>query len=134
MGKIRKNWIRNGLELYLKRLPGLTITELRESTPQKEEKTINLALQNNEILVSLTEEGEFLNSIEFAQRLQNFGSQKLAFLIGGADGIPSVIKQTSFWRLSLSPLTFPHEIARLLLVEQIYRAQSITQNSPYHRL
>ena len=133
IGKVRKSWVREGVELYLKRLPGLTITELRDSNPQQEAFSIRSALRADELPVSLTEEGELLSSIALANRLTKLGSQRLAFVIGGADGLAPEIKTSSTWRLSLSALTFPHELARLLLVEQLFRAQSILQSSPYHR-
>ena len=133
VGKVRKTWIRQGLETYLKRLPGLTIIELRDSNPKKEAEAIEIALQNDEVLVVLTEEGESLSSKDFTQRLQSLGSQRLAFVIGGAEGIDDELKTSSRWHLSLSQMTFPHEIARLLLVEQLYRSLSILQGSPYHR-
>jgi 23S rRNA (pseudouridine1915-N3)-methyltransferase len=63
----------------------------------------------------------------------NFKNKKINFLIGDTDGVSSDIKEKSDLVLSLSPLTFPHELARLILIEQIYRAISISNNSPYHR-
>ena len=63
----------------------------------------------------------------------NFENKKISFFIGDADGLSNNIKSNSDLLLSLSPFTFPHEIARLILIEQIYRAVSISQNSPYHR-
>ena len=65
--------------------------------------------------------------------LLSFKNKKINFLIGDTDGISSDIKKNSDLIFSLSPLTFPHELARLILVEQIYRAISISHNSPYHR-
>ncbi len=133
IGKVRKEWIRNGLSLYIKRLPGLTITELRDSTPSREEKSILDSLNRNELLIALTEEGENLSSIEFARYLKKFESMRLAFAIGGANGLSTNLKASAHCQLSLSPMTFPHELARLLLLEQLYRAQTILQGSPYHR-
>ena len=133
VGKVRKDWIKQGIGLYLKRLPGLTITELRDSTPQKEAHAIHAQLSNNETLIALTEEGESLPSIPFAKCLRRFESQRLLVLIGGANGINSEIKTAAQLRLSLSPMTFPHDIARLLLIEQIYRATNIIQGGSYHR-
>ena len=133
VGKVRKRWVKEGLELYLKRLPGLTITEFRDSTPQKEAEAIQTKLKKNETLIALTEEGNSLASIPFAKYLKAFGSQRLAFVIGGANGIAPEIKDVAHLLLSLSPMTFPHEIARLLLVEQLYRATTIIQGGPYHR-
>ncbi len=133
IGKIRKQWLQEAVGLYLKRLPGLTVTELRDSDLQRESNMIHSVLRKNEKLIALTEEGENLNSINFTKRLQKFGSQRLAFLIGGADGLSPQIKNSAYWQLSLSSLTFPHEIARLLLLEQLYRAQTILQGTSYHR-
>ncbi len=133
IGKIRKEWIKEGLNLYLKRLPGLTITELKDSNPQKEAKAILASLTNNEILIALSEEGYLVSSTDLAKQLCRFGSQRLAFVIGGADGLSPDIRNLAHRIISLSSLTFPHEIARLLLVEQIYRAQNILQGGPYHR-
>ncbi len=133
IGKVRKIWISNGLDTYIKRLPGLTITELRDSNPSKESEKILAELKVDETLVALAEEGEIMTSISFAKRLQENGSQRITFVLGGADGLAPKIKALAHWQLSLSKFTFPHEIARLLLVEQIYRAQSILQRSPYHR-
>ncbi|WP_320668436.1 23S rRNA (pseudouridine(1915)-N(3))-methyltransferase RlmH [Prochlorococcus sp. MIT 1307] len=133
IGKIRKKWISEGLELYLKRLPGLTITELKDSSPQKEADAIQTQLKNNETLIILMEEGRPLASIPFAEYLKALGSKRLVFVIGGANGIAPEIKKMADLCLSLSPMTFPHEIARLLLVEQIYRATTIIHGGPYHR-
>ena len=133
VGKVRKRWVQEGVELYLKRLPGLGITELRDSNRDREAEAIRQALRPDELPVMLMEQGVALSSIDFAERLQDLGSERLAFVIGGADGLSDALKTSARWQLSLSPLTFPHELARLLLLEQLYRARSILQGSPYHR-
>ncbi|MFZ0408010.1 MAG: 23S rRNA (pseudouridine(1915)-N(3))-methyltransferase RlmH [Cyanobium sp.] len=133
VGKVRKRWIQEGLEVYLKRLPGLTISEVRDSTRQREGEAIVAQLRSDEQLVLLSEEGELWGSVPFAERLQGSGSDRLAFVIGGADGLDPALKARASWILSLSPLTFPHELARLLLLEQLYRALSIQQGGVYHR-
>jgi 23S rRNA (pseudouridine1915-N3)-methyltransferase len=133
VGKVRKRWVQEGVELYLKRLPGLVITELRDSTRDKEAEAIRQALRPDELPVLLMEQGKALSSIAFASRLESLGSERLAFVIGGADGLTDDLKASARWQLSLSPMTFPHELARLLLLEQLYRAQAILQGSPYHR-
>jgi 23S rRNA (pseudouridine1915-N3)-methyltransferase len=125
IGKIKKNWIREGINQYKKRMPDLIINET---------KSFNIDnIRVNNIIICLTEEGQSFNSIELTSLLLNFKNKKINFLIGDADGIPSDIKDKSNLLLSLSPLTFPHELARLILIEQIYRAISISNNSPYHR-
>ena len=133
VGKVRRGWIQEGIDLYRKRLPGLDIIELRDSTPQKEADAIQAALRSDERLIALMEEGATLASIPFARRLERYGNERLAFVIGGADGLTAELKARASWRLSLSPMTFPHELARLMLIEQLFRAQAILQGSPYHR-
>ena len=133
VGKVRKGWIQDGLAMYQKRLPGLIITEVRDASMPREAEAIRAALNSNEVLVPLSEEGEALTSVSFAKRLEQYGSQRLAFVIGGADGLSAELKNSTQWQLSLSAMTLPHELARLLLVEQLYRAQTILQGGKYHR-
>ena len=126
IGKIKKLWIRNGINQYKKRMPELIINELKNFN-------LNKLKPNNNIIICLSEEGEQFNSVELCSLLLNFKNKKIIFLIGDTDGISSDIKKNSDLILSLSTLTFPHELARLILIEQIYRAVSISNNSPYHR-
>ena len=133
IGKVRRGWIQDGIDLYCKRLPGLSIVELRDGTPEKEAEAIRAARRADERLVVLMEQGETLESIPFAQRLEQLSSERIAFVIGGADGLTEALMAEAHWRLSLSPMTFPHELARLMLVEQLFRAQAILQGRPYHR-
>jgi 23S rRNA (pseudouridine1915-N3)-methyltransferase len=133
VGKVRKGWLREGLALYLKRLPGLTVLELREGSLEREAEALLAELRGDEQLVALSEQGQALGSVQLAERLRDSASGRLAFVIGGADGLSSQLKQRAVWTLSLSPLTFPHDLARLLLLEQLYRAQTILQGGPYHR-
>ena len=125
IGKIKKKWIREGINQYKKRMPDLIINEY---------KVFNINnIPVNNIIICLTEEGKSFSSIELTSLLLNFNNKKINFLIGGTDGVSPDIKEKSHLLLSLSPLTFPHELARLILLEQIYRAISISNNSPYHR-
>ena len=133
VGKVRKGWVQEGVALYLKRLQGLQVVELKDSTPEKEAEAIRSTLRADEWPVMLMEQGTPLASIPFAQRLERLGNERLAFVIGGADGLTDELKAAARWQLSLSPMNFPHELARLLLLEQLFRAQAILQGSPYHR-
>jgi len=126
IGKIKKPWIRDGINQYKKRMPELIINELKNFN-------LNSLRSNNNIIICLSEEGKQFNSFELCSLLMNFKNKKINFLIGDTDGFSSDIKEKSDLVLSLSPLTFPHELARLILIEQIYRAVSISTNSPYHR-
>ena len=128
IGKIKKPWITEGINQYRKRIPDISIHEFKNF------KINNLKnIFSNNIIISLTEEGKYYNSKEFTSLLLSFNNKKIFFFIGDEKGLPIEIKSNSNLLLSLSPLTFPHEIARLILIEQIYRASSITKNSPYHR-
>ena len=126
IGKIKKTWIRDGINQYKKRMPDLIINELKSFN-------VNNLRSNKNIIISLSEEGKQFNSVELSSLLLNFKNKKISFLIGDAEGISYEIKEKSDLLLSLSPLTFPHELARLILIEQIYRTISILNKSPYHR-
>ncbi len=87
-------------------------------------------------IIALDEKGRMLSSQEFASSIQNFannGSSNLAFIIGGADGLGEEVKKKADLVLSFGKMTFPHMMIRSFLAEQIYRANSIINNHPYHR-
>ena len=133
IGKIKRKWIQEGIEMYLKRLPGLKVIEIKDNHQAKEEHMIKEIINKNDILVTLNENGQSFTSKQLAKKLLNSHNQNIIFVIGGASGLSSSLNNSASWQLSLSPLTFPHEIARLLLIEQRYRAKTITQGGPYHK-
>ena len=133
IGKIKKKWIQTGIEMYLNRLPGLKVIEIKDSNQTKEEYMIKKILRESDALITLNENGRSFSSKQLSKKLLNSHNQNISFVIGGATGLSPSLNNSASWQLSLSPLTFPHEIARLLLVEQLYRAQTITQDSPYHK-
>tara|TARA_B100000579_G_scaffold2913_1_gene2276 strand:+ start:63 stop:500 length:438 start_codon:yes stop_codon:yes gene_type:complete len=133
IGKIKKRWIQDGIKMYLKRLPGLEVIEIKDNNQTKDENTIKGIISKNEILVTLNENAQSFTSKQLATKLLNSHNQNIIFVIGGASGIPLSLNNSASWQLSLSPLTFPHEIARLLLIEQLYRANTIIQGGPYHK-
>ena len=92
VGKVRRGWIQDGIDLYRKRLPGLSIVELRDSSPEKESEAIRAARRPDERLVVLMEQGETLASIPFARKLEQLSSERIAFVIGGADGLTDDLK------------------------------------------
>jgi len=133
IGKIKKQWIQAGIEMYLNRLPGLQVIEIKDSSQKKEENIIKEIIKKNETLVTLYENGQSFTSRQLAKKLLRCHNQNISFVIGGSTGLSTSLNSSADLQLSLSPLTFPHEIARLLLIEQLYRAKSITQGSPYHK-
>ena len=92
-------------------------------------------LSEKDTVILLDEAGENLTSRSFAQKLEVFSEigKQISFIIGGADGIPEDIKRLGCFSMSFGKLTWPHLLVRALLVEQLYRAQQIMSNHPYHR-
>ncbi|MGF1461359.1 MAG: 23S rRNA (pseudouridine(1915)-N(3))-methyltransferase RlmH [Leptolyngbyaceae cyanobacterium] len=133
VGKVKKGWIREGLEVYRQRLPELEIVELKDTTPDKEGDQILAKVTSRDRLIALMEEGRTYSSTQFADFFRTADSGSLVFVIGGATGLSPAVKCSASHHLSLSPMTFPHEVARLLLLEQLYRAKTILQGSSYHK-
>jgi len=132
-GKLKESFYREACEEFMKRLSRerIEIIEIRDSTPGKEAEEIKRKLKN-EFLVVLDESGVEKTSGEFAEFIKNFQGD-LAFVIGGPNGISKDLKEKADLLLSMSRMTFPHELARVILLEQIYRAFMINQNKVYHR-
>jgi 23S rRNA (pseudouridine1915-N3)-methyltransferase len=128
---------------YHKRLttPKLIIHEARAHSEDlaREAKEVGakideLSKNENPYIVLLTENGKQFTSVDFSKwLLQIYERQSVIFIIGGASGHGEAIIKRAHFRLSLSELTYPHKLARLLLVEQIYRAQTIVANHPYNK-
>lgn len=134
VGKVKYAWIDSGLREYLKRLPGLTIVEIKDSNQRTDLSDIQPHLKARDRLIVLTERGKLFNSIDFAQFIaQETLDESLVFVIGSSDGITPALEAAAYKTLALSPMTFTHDMARLLLVEQLYRAVSIVNNGNYHK-
>ena len=118
----------------ISRLGKLEISELKDSGPDREAGAMLAALgpgRGNRLLVALDEKGQGLTSAEFAALLGAHGS--ICFLIGGPDGLGDAARRRADRILGLSAMTFTHEMARVLLLEQIYRGLCIRSGHPYHR-
>jgi 23S rRNA (pseudouridine1915-N3)-methyltransferase len=128
-----KPW--NPVELVVLQLPKKTLTTDINRTKQLEEELILKKLQPGHYLVLLDERGKQLNSIQWSQQFQqcmNQGVKTLVILIGGAFGVTEAVKKAAKQTWSLSALVFPHQLVRLIVAEQVYRAFSILNHSPYH--
>lgn len=99
---------------------------------QEEAKTILNRVQPNDYVILLDETGSQLTNDALSSKLEAAPPKDLAFIIGGAFGVSESVKQRADFTLSLSTLVFPHQIVRLILVEQIYRSFMIMQGHPYH--
>lgn len=128
-----KPW--NPIELVVLQLPKKALTSDVSRTKQLEEEMILKKLQSNHYLILLDERGKQLNSIQWSQQFQqcmNQGVKTLVILIGGAFGVTDAVKNVAKQTWSLSNLVFPHQMVRLIVAEQAYRAFSILNHSPYH--
>ena len=148
IGKTDDKEIKNLINYYLTRLPrhwNFEITEIpdvknaRNLTPdllKKEEAKLFLnIIENTDLVVLLDEKGKQFTSREFAQKLdsyQNNSIKKIYFLVGGAYGFSEEMYQRANEKISISKMTFTHQMIRLFFVEQIYRADQILQGKPYH--
>ena len=148
IGKTDDKEIKNLINYYLTRLPrhwNFEITEIpdvknaRNLTPdllKKEEAKLFLnIIENTDLVVLLDEKGKQFTSREFAQKLdsyQNNSIKKMCFLVGGAYGFSEEMYQRANEKISISKMTFTHQMMRLFFVEQIYLADQILQGKPYH--
>ncbi len=130
-----KPW--NSIELVILQTPKKNATTDVERTKLQEEELLLKRLQPGHYLVLLDERGKALNSIQWSQQFQqcmNQGVKTLVILIGGAFGVTDNVKKRANQCWSLSNLVFPHQLVRLIVAEQTYRAFSILNNSPYHHV
>jgi 23S rRNA (pseudouridine1915-N3)-methyltransferase len=148
IGKDNDPYIRDGIAIFQKRLQHYVDFELRLiptvkqaaslSIPElkkQEARIITEMLQPQDYLVALDEHGKMMTTLQLADFLQqraNAGTRQLVLLIGGAFGLDPSILQRAQWKLSLSSLTFPHQLVRLIMTEQLYRAYSVLHNEKYH--
>ncbi len=140
VGKLKDSHLEAIEADYLKRInnPELLIHEVKASAENKEAEGEALIKKIKELggghVVAMTEWGKRYTSVSFAEWSRNIldRSNKLILIIAGAEGFSSEVLSLCQERLSLSELTFPHKLARILLVEQLYRAQTIRSGHPYH--
>lgn len=132
-GKLKDRALRTWVDEYKGRIARhATVLEVEAKNPQELIKRV----PSESFVVALEVKGESLSSVEFAARLSSWldrGRGSVCFVIGGAEGIPTQVSQAADVRLSLSSMTLPHRLARVVLFEQLYRALSIKRGEPYAR-
>ncbi|MFN2394958.1 MAG: 23S rRNA (pseudouridine(1915)-N(3))-methyltransferase RlmH [Bacteroidales bacterium] len=148
IGKTENNFLKEGIDIYLKRLKhyiNFSIIEIPavkksaslapEIIKEKEAELITKHISKADCIVLLDEKGKEMSSTEFSKFLQkkmNTGIRELIFVVGGAWGFNESLKKTAHHTLSLSRLTFSHQMVRLFFVEQLYRAFTIMKGESYH--
>lgn len=152
VGKLKEKYLSSGVAEYVKRLSrycNLEIIELQdEKTPDnasiaeeiqirnKEGERILKAIKGDPYCIALAIEGNMLSSEELAEKINNLGISgvsHISFIIGGSLGLSDEVLSRANYKLSFSSMTFPHQLMRMILLEQIYRCYRIINNQPYHK-
>jgi 23S rRNA (pseudouridine1915-N3)-methyltransferase len=148
IGQRMPDWVAAGFEEYAARLPRDTPLHLNalgvpvrsravdaETVRRHEAQALLSAVPQKALVVALDEHGETVDTAALAVRFAGWqqSGRDVAFLVGGASGLDQGVRDRADWIWSLSPLTFPHMLARILVAEQLYRAWSVLNHHPYHR-
>ena len=139
VGKIKETFYVDAVREYQKRLSKYTkidIIEVEDSNIlEKEALLINKHISNKDYVITLQIEGSKLSSLELADKIEKtlINYPNITFIIGGSLGLDKTIKKRSNCQLSFSDLTFPHQLFRVILLEQIYRSFKIINNETYHK-
>jgi len=152
VGKIKESYLKEGINEYIKRLRrfcNIDIIEVADQqapeslSPAQEEQvretegeSILKKIKPGSTVIALDVRGISLDSVEFADKINNYaisGNSHITFIIGGSLGLHNNVLKAANERLSLSRMTFPHQLTRLILLEQIYRAFKIINGEPYHK-
>lgn len=147
VGQIKETYMQNLIDDYAKRISKfatIDLTVLKDESNKIDETTVkNLegekiikSIKNGHYVVLLDLKGEMLDSVQFAKKIDEFTtyqSSKLTFIIGGSLGVSDAVKKRADYKLCFSKMTFPHNLMKGILLEQIYRAFKILNNETYHK-
>ena len=152
VGKIKEKYLNDGIAEYAKRLSRyckLTFCQVPdEKTPDKASDALNEQIKateaerlmkhirDNDYVIALAIDGKMLDSVQLSQKIGQLGVEgksSIAFVIGGSLGLSEAVMKRSDYHLSFSPMTFPHQLMRVILLEQIYRSFRINAGEPYHK-
>lgn len=152
VGKLKEKFLTQAIEEYVKRLKAMCKCEIIELAEykitdnpsnseilrckSKETETIMKKISEKDYVIAMCIEGEQLSSEDFAQKIEELtvnGVSTIAFIIGGSYGICDTVKNRANFKMSISKMTFPHQLFRVLLIEQIYRGFSIINKTKYHK-
>ena len=139
VGKLKEKYWTEASAEYRKRLSRyctVTVEELKEENPEAEGQNILKRLKKDTFVITLEIQGKALNSEELSSKLQELGLEgksDITFVIGGSDGLSEEVSRRSDFKLSFSRMTFPHQMIRIFLLEQIYRSFKIMKGETYHK-
>ena len=145
VGSLKEKYLKEAQEEYTKRLSKYTkieVIELKDEGLSDKNKTLSIEeerilkkINPRDYIITLEIEGKELTSLEFAKKIEKtqIENSNITFIIGGSYGLSENIKKLSNYKLSFSKMTFPHQLFRIVLLEQIYRAYKINNNEKYHK-
>lgn len=152
VGKLKEKYFKQGIDEYAKRLGPYAKVKIIEVPDEKAPENLSEAeieqvkcsegerllkkLPDNAYAIALAIKGKQMPSEDFAAKIQElatYGHSDIAFIIGGSNGLSNEVLSRADFQLSFSKFTFPHQLMRLILIEQIYRAFKIMRNEPYHK-
>lgn len=138
VGKIKEKFYRDAMDEYLKRMSKyhkVEIVEVMDSNMKNEAADILKKITDKEFVVTLEIDGNNMSSLELSGFIDKtlINNSVITFVIGGSDGLAEEVKKRSNYKLSFSKMTFPHQLFRVILLEQIYRSFKIINNETYHK-
>ena len=138
VGKVKEKYLQEAISDYMKRISKyhkVNLIEVADSNMEEEADRIFKYIDNKDYVITLDIEGNMISSVELADKIdkQFIINSSITFVVGGSDGLDNRIKQRSNFSLSFSKLTFPHQLFRVILLEQIYRSFKILNNETYHK-
>ena len=152
VGKIKEKYLKDAIDEYAKRLGRYCKLEIKEvpdeKTPDKASDAEEAAIRDKEgsrlldvipdtsYVIALAIDGKMLDSVELAKKIDSLGitgTSHITFVIGGSLGLSDEVLKRADYRLSFSKMTFPHQLMRVILLEQVYRSYRIINNEPYHK-
>lgn len=138
VGKVKEKYLQEAISDYMKRISKyhkVNLIEVADSNMEEEADRIFKYIDNKDYVITLDIEGNMISSVELADKIdkQFIINSSITFVVGGSDGLDNRIKQRSNFSLSFSKFTFPHQLFRVILLEQIYRSFKILNNETYHK-
>lgn len=135
VGKLKKSYYLDAFNHYFKQLRNISLIEIKKSNLDKEGLLILDKIKNKDYVISLDRKGDFFDSYSFSKELENLliKNNNIVFIVGGPLGLSKEVLKRSNKIISFSKMTFPHELFRVMLIEQIYRAFSLIKSKKYHK-
>lgn len=139
VGKLKERFWKDACAEYLKRLGGyakVTVREIPDSNKEREAEGLLAALPEQGPIILLDIRGKEVSSEALSEKIETYalgGTSQIAFIIGGSDGVTQEVRERATECISFGPITLPHNLARVVLLEQIYRAFKIARHEPYHK-